>query len=297
MKETRRRGTRRRKTGSPVLTWPSGYAASSAPGPRTRSGPGARRRPRRVSVAATGRPNETRASATHATAARPRPIKTGLSSSGMARGARGPAPAAAADFGGCDSAPDSRAGSEPAAERDQGDEADEERAVQRLAQPLGRAADRRRADPQAADDLLLCRPLDVEEAVVVALEHEPALLDADDPVEHLGAELLAVVEDDVAGAVDALRADDREVAAMQPGLHRVADDDRVGGAAARLRRREEDPAGRERDDGEDAGGDPGEASGAHAVSEGGAGRDSVRLARPGSVDPTRSRSPTAGRPS
>ena len=55
------------------------------------------------------------------------------------------------------------------------------------------------------------------EAVVVALEHEAAAVDADDPVQHLRAELAAVVEDDVAGPVGALLADDGEVASLSPG--------------------------------------------------------------------------------
>jgi hypothetical protein len=137
--------------------------------------------------------------------------------------------------------------------------------VQRLPEPDRRAADRGRADPERAEDLLLRRALRVEEAVVVALEHEAAAVHADDAMEHLRAELVAVVEDDVAGPVGRLRSDDGQIAAMELRLHRVADDDRVRGAAAELGRREEAPRESDGSQGGHGACDPGDTALAHAA--------------------------------
>ena len=131
-----------------------------------------------------------------ATAAATTPVRIGLSSWGPSRAPVGAAPPSAATLR-PSAAANRRAGAETAAEGDQRHEPDQERAVQRLAQPLRDTADGRRSRREAADDLLLGRPLGVEEGVVVALEHEAAALDADDPVQDLRAELAAVVEHDV----------------------------------------------------------------------------------------------------
>ena len=175
VKLTRRRWTRRWKTGSPVLTWPSGYAALLGTRASYSNRPWCAYAASTVSVAVSGRLKETKASPTHATAATPRPISSGFSSSGTLRGARG-----AGARRGCRArlraAANGGARAEPAAEGDQRDETDEEGAVQRLAQPLRHPADGRCGRPEAADDLLLGRMLRVEEVVVVALEHEVAVL-------------------------------------------------------------------------------------------------------------------------
>ena len=89
MKVTRRRWTRRWKTGSPVLTCPSGYAALLGTRASYSNRPWCAYAASTVSVAVSGRPNEMKASPTHTRAATPSPISSGFSSSGTLRGARG----------------------------------------------------------------------------------------------------------------------------------------------------------------------------------------------------------------
>ena len=144
--------------------------------------------------------------------------------------------------------------------------------MSRLAKPFRHMPDRRGAQPEPADDLIFGRLLAVEEVVVVALEHEPAVFDADDPVQHLRRELRAVVQNDVARPIGALLADHRQVAAMQHRFHRAAEDDRVRGRPADLRRAEKEPAGGEEGEAENAGEQPGEASPLHLQRKDTAGR-------------------------
>ena len=165
-------------------------------------------------------------------------------------------------------------------------------------QPLGGPTDLWRAQPELPDDLRVGGLLAVEEVVVVALEHEPAVLHADDPVQDVRPELRSLVQHDVTRPVRALLPDDGEVAAMQHRLHRGSDDHRVRGRAAELRRAEEQPAGRDDEQAERAGENPNEASPFHVSQQDTAGR-SMFLLRPAVRTRMlrRWRSRTAGQPS
>ena len=124
---------------------------------------------------------------------------------------------------------------------------------------------------QVADDLRLLDEVGVEKRVVVALYHQPAVLDPVHPVDDEPPKQRALVADDVADFCRAALAEDEDVTALQHRLHARAVARRQHRAAPELRRRERHPERGDQADRDHGGKQAGEECAAHGEEKNGAG--------------------------
>ena len=130
-----------------------------------------------------------------------------------------------------------------AEQREQRDDAGDDRRVGGLAQPARPVPDATDLEPEAAEDLAARRLVRVDEGVVVALQHEAFAVEADDAVQHVALEIAVHVEDDIANARRRRGAHHDQVALVELRLHRGAVGEAVDGAAADRGRGERHVAG------------------------------------------------------